>query len=73
MLITYLTGLIVIVVVLTAWVATQRAWGATFSDAGSDPDVLAARGGHDGCCGCSRLCDQKGRSKEGAGDATQRL
>ena len=67
MLISYLTGLSVIVVVLIAWIAVQRAWGASFSDACSDPDVLAVRGGHDGCCGCSRLCD---RPKAGDSDST---
>lgn len=60
MLMSYLTGLSVIVLVLIAWVATQRAWGATFRDACSDPDVLANRGGQNGCCGCSRLCDRRG-------------
>jgi len=60
MLISYLTGLSVIVVVLIAWVATQSAWRATFGDNCSDPDVLARRSGQGGCCGCSRLCDQPG-------------
>ena len=68
MLMTYLTGLSVIVVVLTAWVAAQRAWGAAFGDACSDPDVLAVRGGHNGCCGCSRLCD---RPDAGDSDSTR--
>ncbi|HEY5656409.1 MAG TPA: hypothetical protein VIY27_01335, partial [Myxococcota bacterium] len=61
---TYLTGSSVVVVVLIAWVAVQRAWGAAFGDARSDPDVLAVRGGHHGCCGCSRPCD-----RPGAGDS----
>lgn len=64
MLMSYLTGLSVMVVVLVAWVATQRAWGAVFRDACSDPDVLANRGGGNGCCGCSRLCD-----RQNAGDS----
>lgn len=65
MLMTYLTALSVIVVMLIAWVATQRAWGAAFSEyCSADPDVLADRGGQGGCCGCTRLCD-----RPGAGDS----
>ena len=60
MLISYLTAFALIIVMLIAWIATQRAWGVVFSEYSSgDPDVLAERGGTNGCCGCTRVCDKK--------------
>lgn len=70
MLITYLTGLTLIVVMLIAWISVQRAWGVAFSEHRSaDPDVLADRGGTNGCCGCTRVCDKRvGNSKSTKND-----
>jgi hypothetical protein len=62
MLASYLTGLIVIVLVAVAWVGVQLAWRKTFPDACSDPDVLAGRMG---CHGCDSAKDC-GRQSESA-------
>jgi hypothetical protein len=58
MLMSYLTGPLVLVGMLLAWTAVQRAWRRAFPEVSSDPDVLAGRMG---CHGCSRgeLCPKR--------------
>jgi hypothetical protein len=60
MLMSYLTGPLVLVGVLLAWTAVQCAWRRAFPEVSSDPDVLAGR---TGCHGCSRgeLCPKRKR------------
>jgi len=58
----YAVGLLGIVALAVGWVAVQRAWARAFPDAFDDPDVLAGRGGCDGC-GCVTVC-QRRRTRE---------
>lgn len=48
---TYATGIALLLLVLTLWVAVQNAWRRAFPEAlgATESDVLACRGG--GCCG----------------------
>ncbi len=52
----YLTGVAIVVLLSTAWLAVQRAWGRVFPGISSDPDVLAGRPGCGDCGGqgCGR-------------------
>jgi len=50
------------------WLAVQLAWGRDFPGDGSEPDVLARRGGCGGCGHggrCERACRAEGRGEEG--------
>ncbi len=51
----YLTAMVVIVVVMVAWVGVQSAWRRAFPEAFGDPDVLAGRMSCGGC-GCTDVC-----------------
>ncbi len=52
-------GLLLLVAVVTGWVAVQSAWRRVFPDAGGECDALAGRGGCGGCRGgeCINQCD----------------
>jgi hypothetical protein len=51
----YAIGILGVVGLTLAWVGVQRAWARSFPEAFDDPDVLAGRGGCDGC-GCTKPC-----------------
>ena len=62
MLLTYLTGVGVIVVVVLGWTGTQIAWRSVFADLPGDPDVLARRGSCKGCT-CIGTCERTDGSR----------
>jgi len=46
----YVIGVLILVLFLVAWVGVQLAWRRVFPEANRDPDVLASRGSC-GACG----------------------
>jgi len=53
----YLVGMLGIVILAVSWVAVQSAWRRVFPGAFSDPDVLAGRTGCHGCV-CTDVCER---------------
>ncbi len=62
---THWIGVGVLLLVLVAWVAVQRAWRRSFPELVSDPDVLAARMSCHGC-GCTLVCARDPSRRAGA-------
>jgi hypothetical protein len=62
----HLAALVLLVALLLAWVAVQRAWARTFPGDGSDPDGLAERMGCSGTA-CREPC-ARARCARSAGE-----
>lgn len=54
----YLFAIVAIVALMLIWVLVQFAWKKTFPGISSDEDVLAGRGGCQGCK-CLLICQKK--------------
>lgn len=63
MLLSYLIGVAGIVLLMAVWLLVQNAWGRSFTVADPDQDVLAGRGGCQGCT-CSGICEREKGSPE---------
>lgn len=60
----HLAGLAVLIGLLLAWVAVQRAWLRVFAGDGAGPDALAGRA----CAGtgCAEVCERRTCEGDGA-------
>lgn len=55
---TYVIGMVGIVVLMLSWALVQSLWKKTFSENISDEDVLAERRSC-GNCGCGKVCKKE--------------
>jgi len=66
-LMSYVTGVAVLVGVMVLWVGVQSAWRNVFARTAADPDVLAGRLDC-GNCGCTESCERESRGGSRRGE-----